>query len=855
MSLTTCAVRARIYKQDGTPDEGARVVAVLNRFEVDEGYIGPTEVEATADADGVATLNLWPNALGSTESVYNIRIEGSERTLKVTATVPDTTTIDLEDIATLPAYPGKADGDIAAEEAGEQAAIATEQAAIATAQAATATTQAATATTQAGIATTQAGLAEDSADAAAASEAMALAARPTTSATPPADPLPNTEWIDEATGKHYTWLDDQGAWVETFQATVVDNPGLRTDIASTADSKGAGLVGFLASAEYAAGTVGAELQDASTALQLADYDALRAYAGNRKSVYITGYLVSAAPSGIAGMFVRDDADTTTADNGGTVIVATNGKRWRRTHDGVLNAHWFGAKGNGVADDRPPIQVAIDYANSMGGGSVFVPPGTYVLGAAPTQMVGRSYGLLMKANVDLFGQSSASTTLISADAVDIDMIITERPGFTIPNVSLRGITVDGNEANQVTEDKTNIWMQGVVGLKMHDVRSVNPGAFGIRINTCSRVDLSQIKCDHSNATNSDGIHFVDTSDVVGSNIDIYTEGDDAFIIEAINSDVANYAITSLNAVSTVARGIILMGDEAVQAAARKISNIKIDGAAVSDCADAGVVLGGTSFFNVSIDATVKNCASALYIVSGNPLFAGKVEGCAFRINGEDLTEQGVVVATTYGTVSKNKIDVSIRNPGDGYNGVDLRGTYWTGEITVDYNPNADKTVFASAIVIYDDYNSVKVSAFGSLKNLNFQGSAQNNHITIGTLSGGVTNDVGFAGGASPNFLTGGVVAGVIDLGGTAGNKFHNVKGATSYSKVTLNFATLGTGDAVVPHGLSGTPAFVSATLNSSTLAAHIQPTAIDATNVTFRGWNAGGTLLTTGTYSVFMDVRL
>lgn len=68
--------------------------------------------------------------------------------------------------------------------------------------------------------------------------------------------------------------------------------------------------------------VGAEtVENALDALQLPDYNALRAYAGPRKSVYVTS-------SGITGMFVRDDSDTTSADNGGTIIVATNGVRWK-----------------------------------------------------------------------------------------------------------------------------------------------------------------------------------------------------------------------------------------------------------------------------------------------------------------------------------------------------------------------------------------------------------------------------------------------------------------------------------------------------------------------------------------------
>jgi hypothetical protein len=68
------------------------------------------------------------------------------------------------------------------------------------------------------------------------------------------------------------------------------------------------------------------LDGARVQAPVADYPALRAYAGGATSVFVLA-------SGIAGTFTRDDADTTSADNGatiGTVIVDTLGRRWKRT---------------------------------------------------------------------------------------------------------------------------------------------------------------------------------------------------------------------------------------------------------------------------------------------------------------------------------------------------------------------------------------------------------------------------------------------------------------------------------------------------------------------------------------------
>ena len=48
---------------------------------------------------------------------------------------------------------------------------------------------------------------------------------------------------------------------------------------------------------------------------------------------------------IAGFFQRDGSDTTSVDNGGTIIDAL-GRRWKRLFDLVIDARWFEIAGDG-----------------------------------------------------------------------------------------------------------------------------------------------------------------------------------------------------------------------------------------------------------------------------------------------------------------------------------------------------------------------------------------------------------------------------------------------------------------------------------------------------------------------------
>jgi hypothetical protein len=201
-------------------------------------------------------------------------------------------------------------------------------------------------------------------------------------------------------GDANTTVTTDGGPVRSLAKLVADNQAAidaqAPSLAQLAAVGGAGLV------MHGTESVASEL----AALQLADYPALRAYAGARKSVYVVA-------SGIAGMFVRDDADTTTADNGGTVIVASNGKRWKRRFDGAINSAWFGVVCDGVTDSTSALNSAIQYAKSSGLKCVTVPPGNMKTSGSIT--VGGNFG----EGFELRGHRTTITATANAPVIVID----------------------------------------------------------------------------------------------------------------------------------------------------------------------------------------------------------------------------------------------------------------------------------------------------------------------------------------------------------------------------------------------------------------------------------------------------
>ena len=116
---------------------------------------------------------------------------------------------------------------------------------------------------------------------------------------------------------------------------------------------------------------------------LATIAALRAYAATTPApaILVGGFYT--VGDGAGGTFVYVSTDTTSADNGGTIIIdATTTRRWYRVGPATtFNVKHFGATGNGVTDDTTNIQKAITACGVAGGGFVDFPPGNYAISAA------------------------------------------------------------------------------------------------------------------------------------------------------------------------------------------------------------------------------------------------------------------------------------------------------------------------------------------------------------------------------------------------------------------------------------------------------------------------------------------
>lgn len=128
---------------------------------------------------------------------------------------------------------------------------------------------------------------------------------------------------------------------------------------------------------------------------------------------------------------------------------------------VYNVLDYGAKGNGKADDTKKIQKAINAAQSAGGGTVYLPPGTYKTTATL---------VVSKSRVNIQGDGASSNIACSFAAGDILRVA--RPGGTGPLLS-EGIYSDFAITSSIVKTSgAALAMDGVQDMRISNIGAVS-----------------------------------------------------------------------------------------------------------------------------------------------------------------------------------------------------------------------------------------------------------------------------------------------------------------------------------------------------------------------------------------------
>jgi hypothetical protein len=183
--------------------------------------------------------------------------------------------------------------------------------------------------------------------------------------------------------------------------------------------------------------------------------------------------------------------------------------------GALNVMAYGATGNGATDDRAAIQAAIDAAGAQG--SVFIPPGIFVIGGALT---------VAHTGVTIMGAGYRATWLYLQNSSNSSMIATADDGVQRQGLLVTGLALIGNADNQ-TGSSPAIAIRGMDEAILDQLYILEPRGEAIRTGQATPVVTCTVPIIHGCvirgdvATSQSGGITLDTgsSDAIVSNCDI------------------------------------------------------------------------------------------------------------------------------------------------------------------------------------------------------------------------------------------------------------------------------------------------------------------------------------------------
>jgi hypothetical protein len=160
--------------------------------------------------------------------------------------------------------------------------------------------------------------------------------------------------------------------------------------------------------------------------------------------FVTGYY--APHDGGGGAYQYDASDTSSADNGGTIIVAADGGRWKLANTSALSVAQFGAKPGATVSATSAFLAAANAISAAGGGTVIVPPGKWLIDGNPTFPRNVSFsGTMGNPGEDNANHSyswatclivdvTSGNTMSFGDSSGLDGLVILRKGLSLPFAS-------------------------------------------------------------------------------------------------------------------------------------------------------------------------------------------------------------------------------------------------------------------------------------------------------------------------------------------------------------------------------------------------------------------------------------
>ena len=209
-----------------------------------------------------------------------------------------------------------------------------------------------------------------------------------------------------------------------------------------------------------------------------DYAYIRTYTGDAKSISVRGGYSTA--DGGQGTFLLDITDSTSPDNGGTVLVDAKQRRWKRPVSTSVDFDWWVPNKTGTVDVLVQLQAAATVAAyynvplNMSAGiygvtDEFVPPDGLILkGAGNTTPANPSVSTIIR----WIGSVGSRKAVVRCSRA----VVGATPSSDVVGVNIRGVVVDANNRTGCAV----YFRRFLSGSSANDVTALNARVVGICI---------------------------------------------------------------------------------------------------------------------------------------------------------------------------------------------------------------------------------------------------------------------------------------------------------------------------------------------------------------------------------------
>jgi hypothetical protein len=285
--------------------------------------------------------------------------------------------------------------------------------------------------------------------------------------------------------------------------------------------------------------------------------------------------------------------------------------------GVFNPKDYGARGDGVADDRAAIQLAINAANSVGGGMIW-------LKSDETYIVSITGGVALTIYPNITIDGNGATIKLADSAGNYETIFSgATAGADLSNVTIKNLTIDQNGTNNTITSTGQLTGNPRFAIRIYAGQH-------IRIQDCVFKDIQSTNTIVANGATISDVHVTGCKfyDVGGGSVDF----DHSTIY--FNGAIGVFSGNTFQAKATLSNG----GRTAIETHGSQwvVSENTITGYMI------GIIPTGVSsesVANIVANNTIRNCQ--IGILPYSQTATGQVS--AFGIDGMNITGNQIYVA--------------------------------------------------------------------------------------------------------------------------------------------------------------------------------------------------------------------